>query len=245
MQSTYKRYLQTVYDSCDPAFWKIFSTLHDVSSATVSKVLGETKKILKSHATGVQVGHRFPSSRRSLNNRIVSKAGMFWDNVTETHVIDLQQFNLPNVKNVEFTFINPIWVWIRRCEMLLEAGCELVFKPQVLEHPISGQATYGAGVQFGLLMKAAAQSIPAGGYVALMNLSWDGAQIAYGSRSSAPIQVSKRHICILKKHICVLKRHISVLKKHICVLKRHICFLTRHICFLKNTFEFSKDTFAF
>ena len=147
MQNTYKRYVHAVYNLCDPSFWKIFATLHNVNSKTVENVLGETRKVLKAHTTGVQVGHRFPASRRTLNRRIDNKAGMFWDNVTETHVIDLRQYNLPKVGKVEFTFISPIWVWIRRCQMLHNAGCELFFQPQVLRHPTSGLRSYGGGVQ--------------------------------------------------------------------------------------------------
>ena len=189
MQITYDTYVRAVYDLCDPSFWRIFSTLHNVSSATVCNVLGATRKVLKARAPGVKVGHRFPSSRRTLNRRIHKKADMFWDNVSESHSIDLQQYNLPKVKKVEFTFINPIWVFIRRCEMLTKAGCELVFQPQVLQHPTSAQPTYGGGIQFGLLLRAAAQSVPAGALVALLNLSWDGASPGFGSRSSSPIQL--------------------------------------------------------
>ena len=48
---------------------------------------------------------------------------------------------------------------------------------------------YGAGIEYGLLFRSASASIPPGGDVALMNLSWDGGETGIGSRSVSPICV--------------------------------------------------------
>ena len=48
---------------------------------------------------------------------------------------------------------------------------------------------YGGGVQYGILLHEAVQTIPVDGRVALINLSWDGGGTVYKARSVAPIVV--------------------------------------------------------
>ena len=54
-------------------------------------------------------------------------------------------------------------------------------------HPETSEAVYGAGVEFGLLMCNAVKTIPVGGFVALINLSWDSGVTGMSSRSAIPI----------------------------------------------------------
>ena len=48
---------------------------------------------------------------------------------------------------------------------------------------------YGAGIQFGLLLRNATEDVPAGGRPALVNISWDGDGVGFGSRSAVPILI--------------------------------------------------------
>lgn len=116
-----------------------------------------------------------------------TKAGWFWDRVTEQHCIDLRPFG-PFGK-IHFTFVNPIFVWIQQCVKLHSNGHDLVWQPHVLRDPETGEDMYGAGIEYSLLLRSAATTIPAEARVALINLSWDGGNTGFGSRSAAPICV--------------------------------------------------------
>ena len=124
--------------------------------------------------TNLPSGHRWPTSVRSLRLRIKNKAGWFWDNVTREHTIHFRNFGLPGVNKIKFTFVDPLFVWIQQCQKLLKHGHKLVWRPRSLKHPETGEEIYGGGVQYGLLLQAAKQTIPAMADVALMNISWDG-----------------------------------------------------------------------
>ena len=134
--------------------------------------------------------HRsWPGSSRTLMNRIARTVGTFWDRVTYTHTIDLKEFQLPGCKSVKFRFQDPLFVWIQRCNSLAADRKPLHWRPQQLLHPTVDVEGYGAGVQYGLLFRSAYRQIPRGGTLALVNISWDGGQIGFGSRSAVPILV--------------------------------------------------------
>ena len=90
-------------------------------------------------------------------------------------------------KDIQFSFLDPCYVWIRQCNSLHQKGHALVYSPRILVHPDTHEEVYGAGIEYGLLFREASYSIPASGYVALMNLSWDGGDTGIGSRSASPI----------------------------------------------------------
>ena len=132
-------------------------------------------------------GRKWPSNNRLLRSIIIREAGNFWDNVTHTKKNCLRQFNLPHCESVTFTYLDPIFVWIQQCNLLHDARHKLQWKPKKLQHPQTHERIYGAGIQYGLLFEQACQDIPEQGKVALMNLSWDGGNTGFGSRSATPI----------------------------------------------------------
>lgn len=151
-------------------------------------VLGNVRELLKAQPkVSVSLGHQWPRSSKGLRNRILRHAGSFWDNVTYTETIDMRQFNIPNVKDVKFTFVDPVYVWLEHANSLHEQGHQLVWHPQNLKHPETGEHLFGAGVEYGLLFRAAKESIPLEAFLALINLSWDGGDTGYTSRSASPI----------------------------------------------------------
>ena len=153
------------------------------STACRNAVMQAVKKLLPR-----QVNARvWPSTNRTLRAMVRRNAGSFWDNVVETHVVDLRQFNLPGCASVEFSFVDPVFVWIQRCNELHKRDVDLKWEPVALHHPETGEAVYGAGVECGLLLRAATESVPENGKVALMNLSWDGGNTSFVGRSATPI----------------------------------------------------------
>ena len=122
------------------------------------------------------------------------RAGNFWDYVVQTHTIDLSTFELPGVKAVTFKFVDPIFEWVQRVNELHASGRKLIWDPQTLQHPRTGEECYGAGIQYGFLLRNAAARIPAGGKVALINLSWDGGSCGFGSRSATPMCVQVMNV---------------------------------------------------
>ena len=122
-------------------------------------------------------------------NRINRKAGQFWCRVTYTHTIDLSDYQLPGCTSVKFSFVDPMFAWIQRCNSLVAAGQAVHWQPRQLFHPTADVEGYGAGIEYGLLFRSAARRIPSGGKVTLVNLSWDGGCTGFGSRSAVPILV--------------------------------------------------------
>ena len=115
------------------------------------------------------------------------RAGNFWDAITSKHQIDLTQFELPGCERVTFTLTDPIYVWVTCAVNLNKSGIPLYWQPETMHHPVTGEPLYGAGIQFGKLLRAAAEE--AHGNVALFNINWDGGQCGFGSRSCVPIHV--------------------------------------------------------
>lgn len=109
--------------------------------------------------------------------------------MTYTRSVDLRQFNLPgSIKSVKFSFIDPVYVWIKCCNKLIRNGTTLHWRSKTLHHQHTGQELYGAGIQYSKLLSSAHSSIPFGN-VALFNLNWDGGSLGFGSRSSKPVHV--------------------------------------------------------
>ena len=53
--------------------------------------------------------------------------------------------------SVKFQCVDPIFVWIQRAN---ECG-DLLWEPKSLTHPDNGRELYGAGIEYGLLMRNA------------------------------------------------------------------------------------------
>ena len=69
----------------------------------------------------------------------------------------------------------------------------LVWKPKICRQQPSNEPMYGSGIEYGLLLRHAVESIPEGGYPALMNLSWDSGATKMKSRSAVPICLQVIH----------------------------------------------------
>ena len=178
----------------------MYDTVKDLSGNSANRVLTQARLLLKSQnalaapSRKIPLGHRWPKTKRRLRTRISTQAGAFWDNVTFQSVIDVEQFHVPSVSNVKFTFVDPVYVWLDHANLLRKNGHELHWTPQRLKNPRTGEDMYGRGVEFGLLLRAAKASIPACGRVALMNLSWDGGDTGYASRGATPICIQVMNV---------------------------------------------------
>ena len=184
MQKTWKQYITNVSNLCSREFWELYAKLYQQKAACADTVLHHVHKLLKHNST-LRLGHQWPTSTRSLRQRVIKKAGWFWDHVLRLHTIDLRQFG--RFGKINFTFVDPLFVWIQQCVKLHSNGHELVWDPHVLRDPNTGDDMYGAGIEYSLLLRAAKSKIPAEARVALINLSWDGGNTGFGSRSAAPI----------------------------------------------------------
>ena len=192
MQDTWRTYVEEAHSSCSSSYWRLFSTIHDESVAIRDAVMAEARDIICESALPEkrrEIAKLWPKSVRTLRTRIERSCGNFWDSVVETHTIDLSSFGLATCKSVRFTFVDPIWVWIERCNALSERGIELHWSPRRIKRPGTDIPMYGGGVQYGILLHEAVQTIPVDGRVALINLSWDGGDTVYKARSVAPIVV--------------------------------------------------------
>ena len=168
--------------------WAFLLAARTVQGETVTcrdKVLHIVKDILSAGTTNL----RWPCSMRTLRALVERRAGTFWDSVTVTKRIDLREYKLPGCDFVCFSYIDPVYVWITRCNAIHEHNLELEWDAQILHHPITGEEVHGAGIQYSLLLRAANATIPDGGKAGLFNISWDGGSTGFGGRSAVPICV--------------------------------------------------------
>ena len=187
LQSMWKEYVKIVHSCCSIQFWQTLQTVAKETCKTRDNVLSVVKKLL-------QCPRRWPASTRALGKVVRNKAGNFWPNVTESHVIDLSEYGLASCKSVTFSFADPIFVWTQCCNALHSSGHRLHWDPKSLIDPRTQQPAYGAGIQHGLLFHSAAASIPAGGKPAMISMSWDGGNTGYGHRSTTPICIQVMNV---------------------------------------------------
>lgn len=205
-QRAFRTYVRDVFELCTPQFWQLFLTVKQQPATCADLVLDTVFKLLSNQTQmpNFRLGHRWPRSTRTLRQKVFKKLGCFWDVVQETCRIDVRQFGLPGLRYVTFTFIDPIYVWIEQCEQLHRCGHEFHWKPQVLRNPDTNEAVFGAGIQYGMLMKTAYATTPSGTRVALMNISWDGGDTGYKTRSCSPICCQAgQSVCAFGMHACM------------------------------------------
>jgi len=182
LQSMWEEFVNDTYACCCPAFWSVYKAVRGQSATCIDEVLHAVKQL-------VTVNGRWPQSNRTLLKLITKHAGDFWSNVVYTHKIDLSEYNLPGCTSVTISYVDPVFMWIQRCNSLCEAGISVQWNPKILRHPHTGEEVYGAGIEHSLLMRNATAEIPVNGNVALFNISWDGGDVGYGKRSAVPIVV--------------------------------------------------------
>ena len=186
MQRMWKEYVSTARQCCSNEFWRVFQTVQGETITCRDKVLHIVKDILSAEG---KTNLHWPRSMRTLRSLVERRAGTFWDNVTITKRIDLRKYKLPGCDFVSFSFIDPVYVWITRCNAIHEHNLELEWDAKILHHPITNEEVYGAGIQYSLLLRAANSTIPDGGKAGLFNISWDGGNTGFGGRSAVPICV--------------------------------------------------------
>ena len=184
----WQQYVERAHTCCSNGFWKLWSTLLHQTVACRDSVMHVVKDLVTHDAAF------WPRSTRTLRLKVGRNAGIFWDHVVQTHTISLEQFQLPGLKSVQFSFVDPIFVWIQRCNDLYNAKIQLKWDPVSLLHPVSGEEMFGAGIECGLLLREATATTPANGKAALFNLSWDGGGTGYVGRSACPICIQVMNV---------------------------------------------------
>ena len=183
MQKQWRRHVRGVYKLCPEDFWRVFKSVRNQSTKCVDDVLKTVRPLV--NTLKKNTGKRWPCSKRSLRQLIRKNVSGFWGKVTITKTLDLSRFQLPGVTKIKFSFVDPVYVWIQQCVALINKGHNLIWSPKTMWR--ADKRMYGAGVEFGDLLKEAAKSVPIGGNVALMNLSWDSGVTNMKSRSAVPI----------------------------------------------------------
>ena len=187
MQELWRNYVEDAYNCCSPNFWRVYRTVRTESARCQQDVLTVVHK-LQNQPT------QWPQSYRTLRARVRRAAGDFWQYVTEKYTVDISQFDLPGQTSVEFSFIDPIFVWLQCCNAMHGASVPMHWDPHTLRHPVTHEELFGAGIQYGQLIRQATSTIPVEGKVALMSVSWDGGNTGYGSRSAVPICIQVMNV---------------------------------------------------
>ena len=181
LQERWADYVEHTWQCYSPDFWELHQVVKSESVVLRNALFTKVRELTQSKRS------EWPTSVRGMRARVNKRAGIFFDLVEETHKINLTQFQIPDIKTIQFTFVDPIWVWIHQCNECLESGLQMHWSPKTLTHPFTGDPLYGAGIQYGKLMHTACQNIPRGGKPALANLSWDAGDTVYSTRSACPI----------------------------------------------------------
>ena len=171
LQNTWDRYVQDVFGTCCPKFWKFFLPLHEESGSAIDSALRSARNAF---AGAEEFWSSFPSTRRVLRQTITSNVDKFWPRVMHTTTIDLGAFDLPHDKRtLDFSFIDPIWAWLMAAQRL--PANDMQWVPCRQFHPeFPNRYFYGAGVQFGDSFAQACSTCARGTYPMLMSLHWDG-----------------------------------------------------------------------
>ena len=197
LQKIWANTVEKTHACVDPRFWKMYKAVLSQTINCRDTILTVTKDILLAENVLTECRHRttWPRSHRSLRERVIKKNnGYFWDLVTRCVTIDLKEFDLPDCESVKFEFVDPIWEYISRCQALKQLGINFQWRAMSLVNPQNGEELFGAGIQHGYLFRDAAQTIPSGGKVALINLSWDGGNTVYSGRGACPILLQVMNI---------------------------------------------------
>ena len=181
----WRRYVSDAHGCCAQPFWKLYEAVQGQTVHCRDAVL----KVMSDLVDPQLKKRAWPRSNRTLRALVDRTAGSFWDHVLYTYTIDLRPFGLPSCDSVPFSFVDPIYVWLHQCNVLCEGGVSFQWVPKTLHHPVTGEDMFGAGIEYSLLLRDATASIPSGGRVALLNLSWDSGVTGFGGRSAVPICV--------------------------------------------------------
>jgi len=125
LQEAWREYVCGANACYSPQFWRLFNTVKEQSKVVADAVISEVKQILLENGSAANASSNassWPQSSRSLRKRVQRSCGNFWDTVMETHTISLSQFELGEFQSVDFTFVDPIWVWIQCCSSLHDSG---------------------------------------------------------------------------------------------------------------------------
>ena len=169
--------------------WQVLQAVQYQSKVTQDKVLQAVRPLLSAKGR-----REWPKTRLQIDNRINKTVGSFYPRVTRHADIKLNRWNIVGLeKPVRFTFIDPIFAWVR-CANKLSHQHHLHFKYEELRHPDTGELLYGSSVANGLIMKRACEKVPVNNSnnpsgPALIGLSWDAGN-ATKRRSYTPILIS-------------------------------------------------------
>lgn len=187
-QRAYQKFCRTLRTEYSDEFWRVLSAVHLEPHTVIDKVLHVCRSTF---VPCKKMKRRFALSVRDLRSRTLSTVGEFAPYVMHAVKIDLREFSLPGIKEVQFRFVNPLWGWVSAANDMLDAGHKIVFEPKTMLHESTQhERIYGAGVAFGDKIMWVSSRTPLGGKPALFGISFDGADSGISSRSMYPVCVS-------------------------------------------------------
>ena len=119
MQEAYDEYCRAVRQEYSNEFWRVLSTVYLEQTVVIDRVLKTCRSVFVLNK-GMKA--RFDPSVRALRARSLAKAGDFPSLVMHSITIDMREFRLPGIKEVEFRFVNSLWAWVAAANDMLDAG---------------------------------------------------------------------------------------------------------------------------
>ena len=202
MQQLWRQYVSDARACCSEQYWTVFKAVQGQNIVCRDKVMHAVKTLIPQN----DMKRRWPSTSRTLRALVERKAGNFWENVTVTRTIDLGAYNLPGCDAVTFSFMDPVYIWIDRCNALHDLGLPLEWDARTLHHPDTGEQVHGAGIQYSKILRQASVSYILSACPACKVCSYQNS-----------LSVTKRH-GVIDVHICTSMYRNA----HLCVFL-HIC----------------------
>ena len=202
MQQLWRKYVSDARACCSEQYWTVFKAVQGQNIVCRDKVMHAVKTLMPQN----NMKRRWPSTSRTLRALVERKAGNFWENVTVTRTIDLGAYNLPGCDAVTFSFMDPVYIWIDRCNALHDLGLPLEWDARTLHHPDTGEQVHGAGIQYSKILRQASVSYILSACPACKVCSYQNS-----------LSVTKRH-GVIDVHICTSMYRNA----HLCVFL-YIC----------------------
>jgi len=141
--SAFREYCKWVLGSRSQKFWSLYLATRHIAQDDQRHILELVRKLFN-------VKQIWCADKRAVRYLLASKP--FWPLVTYTYTCDLTAFGVPGLGVVEYTFLDPIFMWILQARKLCKSY-HLLFRPREARSKASGHKTWGSCVSCGEAMR--------------------------------------------------------------------------------------------
>jgi len=140
-----REFCKSVLKSRSRKFWLLYLATRHLPQDDQRDILELVRKVFQAGTVS-----NWCADKRSVRYLLSTKP--FWPLVTYTYTCDLSTFNVPGLRVVTYTFVDPIFAWILQARKLGKHH-ELLFRYREARTKLSGEQTWGSCVSCGHAMR--------------------------------------------------------------------------------------------